>query len=168
MNYRRWLVARSVLRVPLSALAMAADQSRIRPRNGLFARVPIPYLEEGITVLIVEASGEKRRRRRKKPAFTGLPFLPPEWIFSLSLLDWFRSWIGDVRDVCTTSNSLLHLRLVRISRGINFASPRETAPMRKWVLCMASSLDWNRVCIGRGPISKKDEAVLILWRQMTR
>lgn len=104
------IVARSVLRVALSALAMAADQSRIRPRNGLFARVPIPYLEEGITLLIGGQWGEK------KPAFTGLP----TGMDVLSSTGFERS---DVHDVCTTSNSLLHLRLVRISRGINSASP---------------------------------------------
>lgn len=89
---------------------MAADQSRIRPRNGLFARVPIPYLEEGIIVLI-EGQWEK-----KKPAFTGLPT-------GMDLLSSTGFERSDVHDVCTTSNSLLHLRLVRISRGINFASP---------------------------------------------
>lgn len=104
------IVARSVLRVALSALAMAADQSRIRPRNGLFARVPIPYLEEGITLLIGGQWGEK------KPAFTGLP----TGMDVLSSTGFERL---DVHDVCTTSNSLLHLRLVRISRGINSASP---------------------------------------------
>lgn len=84
--------------------------------------------------------GNHRAYRRpvgkKKPAFTGLP-TGMDLLFSTGFE---RS---DVHDVCTTSNSLLHLRLVRISRGINFASPWETAPMRKWVLCMASSLDWK-------------------------
>lgn len=61
--------------------------------------------------MLIEGQWEK-----KKPAFTGLP-TGMDLLFSTGFE---RS---DVHDVCTTSNSLLHLRLVRISRGINFASP---------------------------------------------
>lgn len=163
------IVARSVLRVPLSALAMAyPPTNRVSARETdylLACRFLISRRES--RCLSWRPVGKKEEEEEKNLLSPVSPSSLQNGS-SLSLLDWFRSWIGDVRDVCTTSNSLLHLRLVRISRGINFASPRETAPMRKWVLCMASSLDWNRVCIGRGPISNKDEAVLILWRQMTR
>lgn len=113
------IVARSVLRVPLSALAMAyPPTNRVSARETdylLACRFLISRRES--RCLSWRPVGKKEEEEEKNLLSPVSPSSLQNGS-SLSLLDWFRSWIGDVRDVCTTSNSLLHLRLEYLAESI--------------------------------------------------